>query len=112
MAVRILPTVAGLFHFRYRIDLDQNGTEFVLEYHFNPRDHGGRWRISLLNAAEQPLVMGRKLTLQRDLWRRFRYRSGMPKGRLEVVDVEGTGVQAGQDDLGRRVLVRYDDGKG
>lgn len=111
MATRILPTFVGLYHFRYQVDLDNDGTRYTLEFHFNVRDvlagNNGAWWIDLFDARGQALVVGRKLALGADLWGRYRYRENMPAGRLDVVDVTGAHVEPGADDLGTRVLVQY-----
>lgn len=106
MAERILPTIAGIYAFRYAVDIERDGTTRRLEFKFNPADRF--WYLDLRDSANRPLVLGMRLSLGRDKWRRYKYRDGVPRGRLDVVDVTGEGVEAGADDLGVRVLVRYD----
>lgn len=106
MAERILPTAAGIYAFRYSVDLELDGTSRTLEFKFNPAD--GFWYLDLRNAANEPLVLGMRLALGKNKWKRYKYMDGVPKGSLDVVDVSGEGREAGADDLGVRVLVQYD----
>lgn len=106
MAERILPTVAGLYAFRYAVDLELDGTRRNLEFKFNPSDRF--WYLDLRDAANQPLVLGMRLSLGRNKWSRYKYRDGVPRGSLDVVDVTGEGLEADAGDLGVRVLVQYD----
>lgn len=108
MADLFLPLFAGVYHYGYGFEFDP-GRKHIVEFHFNPRDDEplGSWRIDLYDAARVPLVLGTKLARGRDLWKRYRYKAGMPRGELYVVAVDASGGEAGQDDLGVRVLVKY-----
>lgn len=114
MALYNLPTFAGLYHYGYAIDLDQNGTTFRVELHHNPKDvtgtTDGAWWIDLRKADGTPLVLGLKLSLGRNKLRRYRYRDGMPLGDLHVVDSSGFDVEPGRDELGARVVLQYETG--
>lgn len=115
MAQRILPTFEGVYHYGYSVDLDQNGSTFVLEFHFLEGDsfgNDGAWYIDLYDSGRAPLVLKRKLKIGSDIWGQYRARKGMPKGKLDVVlaDISVSTAEAGPYDLGTRVLPRYDDG--
>lgn len=113
MAVRNLPTFAGLYHYGYPIDLDQNGTTFHVEIHYNPKDvtgsAEGAWWMDLRRSDGTAIVLGLKLALGRNKLQRFRYRSGIPLGDIHVVDSSGLHVEPGRDDFGSRVVLQYED---
>lgn len=112
MAIRNLPTFAGLYHYAYQVDLDGDGITRRLEIRHNPRDvtanATGAWWLDLFRADGTALVLGVKLALGRDKLRRFAYIDGMPAGMLHVVDSSGTHVEPGRDDLGGRVVLQYE----
>lgn len=106
----VLPVFSGIYRWRYRSDLDGLQRVHVLQWTFNARDDfagtDGAWYLDLYDAASNPLVLGTRISVGRDLWRRYRYRDGMPLGKLHVIS--RTGGEATSSNLGTDVLVQYE----
>jgi hypothetical protein len=112
MAIRVLPTFAGLYHYGYLVDLDRDGVRRRVEIRHNPRDTqgttDGAWYLDLLSIDGTALVRGVKLALGRNKLARYKYREGMPAGDLHVVDSSGQGHECGRDELGARVVLQWE----
>lgn len=98
----VIPITPDVPHFDFQVELD--GVTYTLELRWNERD--AAWYLSLLTAEEDPLVMGRKVVLDVPLWSRFKD-PRVPRGLLVAVDTSQKGIDAGYDDLGRRVQLVY-----
>lgn len=107
----IFPTFEGVFRWRYKVDFDGDRIERVVVFSFNGRDDfaagtDGAWYLDLYDAGNTPIVLGTRLSLGRDLWRKYRGRPGMPRGQLQVVST--TGAEPNSTNLGKDVLVQYE----
>ena len=63
--------------------------------------------MTIADAGGEVLVRDVKVVLGEDLLAAHRYDERLPKGRFDVVDTSGEGREAGADDLGTRVQVKY-----
>ena len=97
-----LPFAADVPHYSMQLSLD--GTTYVFELRFNPRDGG--WFFSVATPEGEPLVSGVRLSTSVPLLRRFVDRR-LPQGVLFAVDTAGAGADAGESDLGSRIVVLY-----
>ncbi|TPV96234.1 MAG: hypothetical protein B7733_05860 [Myxococcales bacterium FL481] len=112
MATYNMPLFPALSHYRYKLVIDPAIGQSVVEIHWSPADTtagtDGAWHMNLLTPGGDPLVMGIKLALGKDLLARYQYDSRVPKVKLNVVETGGTGQEAGRDDLKSRVLVQFE----
>lgn len=105
MAMSLIPIDPVDAHFSLEVDLD--GATYLLEFLWNTR--GEFWTLSILDAAEAPLVMGIRIVAAWELLAQYSD-DRLPGGRLLTVDMSGLGIDPGRDDLGKRVILVYDDG--
>lgn len=102
-----LPVFAGIYWWRYPIDLDEDGRDFTLTFHHCGAEVGGSWWLDIADATGTTLIAGLKLSLGRDKLRRYQHDPRFPRGVLAVVDTDGSGLDPGPTDLGTRVVVTY-----
>lgn len=89
--------------FEFSVELDQ--VTFGFEFRWNERE--ACWYVTLKDGEGNAIVSGRKVVIG-GLFRKFRSRSGAPQlGDVYVTDTSGAGVDAGLEDLGRRVKLTY-----
>lgn len=88
--------------FRQRTSLD--GVTFDLGLAWNERESA--WYLSVADADGLKLRGGIRMALNTPLLRSV-VDARRPAGELYLVDLDGTGVEAGLDDLGVRVLLMY-----
>lgn len=99
----IIPTNDAAEHYLQTVDLD--GRTFGLEFYWNTR--AARWFLSLWDASFSiRLLAGRQLSIDVPILARFRD-PRLPAGELVATDTAGTKLEAGRDDLGRRVVLLY-----
>lgn len=108
-----LPTFAGLYHYKYRLDFDGDNITRTVEIHFSPRDDtaagtDGAWSMDLVDAKGDVLVRGVKLSIGRDKLRRYRHIRGMPTACLHVVDTTGTGKEPTSTSFGSDVVLQIE----
>ena len=77
---------------------------YVIDLRWNER--AGAWFMDLLDENEDPIRMGIKVVLGTWLGRRS-IDPRFPAGAILAVDTSGAGLDAGLDDLGTRVLLRF-----
>ncbi len=90
--------------FNYRVNSVIEGTEFIFDVRWNGRDEA--WYMDLLDVDEDPIRTGIKIVLGSLLGRRSvdaRY----PDGAFVASDLAQSGVDAGFNDLGVRVVVFF-----
>lgn len=88
----------------YRMGTTLNGSQYILDVRWNGRD--GAWYLDILEQDETPIVNGVKIVLGCYLARRCSHPL-FREGVLVAIDTAGTRTDAGIDDLGTRVVVRY-----
>ena len=88
--------------YKFSIVLDGVTFNIYLQYMFR----SDRWYISLSDALENPLVMGKKMVIDFSLFE-YNIKSGMPKGQIVLFDTSGTGEECGFADLGNRCKLIY-----
>jgi hypothetical protein len=106
VATIAIPTVAGEPYYTQRTRLD--GRDYNLHFAWNEREE--RWRLSIHDDEDVPLVRGLKLVANWPLLRFYRFDPRVPPGELMVVDLTGSNEPPGLDDLGigrRCELVYY-----
>lgn len=81
-----------------------SGTQYIIVQRWNARD--GAWFFDLLAEDETPIAYGIKIVLGVLLGGR-NVNDEFPLGVFEAHDLTGSGVEAGLDDLGTRVVVYY-----
>jgi hypothetical protein len=89
---------------RYSIEVELDGTNFVLEFEWN--DRATSWFLDVLNEARERLLTGVRIVVGFPLIARYRD-SRLPKGDLSAVDTSGLGLDPALEDLGDRVLLVY-----
>lgn len=97
-----LPFIPSEFH--YRVNSVVDGTEYIFDVRWNARD--GAWYMDLLDVEEDPIRTGMKIVLGSLIGARSadpRY----PLGAFVASDLANSGIDAGFDDLGVRVVVFF-----
>jgi len=103
MASVIIPISVGVPDQQLQVELDS--VTYTLRFVWNARANG--WFVSLMDAEENPVLMGRRLVVSWPIWGRFVGRPLVPPGLFEAIDTSGQDLEAGLDDLGDRVQVMY-----
>ncbi len=69
----------------------------------------GGWTIGLEDRDGLPVILGRRVVLQLDIFFGYRHLPGMPTGSLFALDTTGQLTGVGREDLtsGRAVLIYY-----
>lgn len=88
MIILQIPTSSTNPHYTQSLSL--GGQSYVLELRYNTRM--ARWLLSVYDAAEQPLLLGVPLLIDRDLGAQYPTRK-LPNGSLFVADVSGAQLQ-------------------
>lgn len=89
--------------FEFSIELDL--VTYGFEFRWNERE--SCWYCTLRDGEGTVLVAGRKVVLGM-LFHKFRSKPGVPQlGDVYVTDTDGTELDAGLEDLGRRVKLTY-----
>lgn len=99
---RLIPVNGALTHSRLQCQLD--GTSFGLEFRWNERASG--WFFSIYAADGTLLLANRRLVVNWLLTARFRD-TRLPLGDFIATDTSGQNQEAGLNDLGTRVVVKY-----
>ena len=93
----------------YRLRVPLAGTMYLFDVHWNSRDSdgAGAWYFDIREEDETPIALGVKVVLGGRIGFGnthifFKQHS------LSVFDTSGTGVDAGYDDLGARVIVLHE----
>lgn len=102
MASFALPTSTDLPNYSFQCDLD--GTTYDLALRWGDREEC--WFFTLSTVDGTVLLAGRRLAVGSPLLRGFRD-PRLPPGELMAVDTSGNDLEAGQTDLGARVLLMY-----
>jgi hypothetical protein len=91
----------------YLIDVVLSGIEYKLRLLYNVR--ASFWSISIYEIDDTPIVEGVRLVINYPIFENI-VNKKLPKGRLYLIDVSDTKIEALQDDLGTRCVLVYDDG--
>lgn len=102
MTTIVVPTRQDVPHYTFEIDLD--GKTFGFEFLWNGRS--GAWYFTITDAVGTVLLAGRKVVLGFPLLNRFRD-PRLPAGDLAAIDTSGQYLEAGLNDLGKRVKLLY-----
>lgn len=92
---------AALFKIRTVLDT----VEVVLRFEWNGREN--RWTLHILDAQENPLLMGLVLNINSELIERFEI-PGLPPGLLVLYDTSDKNQECGRNDLGKRCVLMYE----
>lgn len=96
----LLPRLGGNYRFGATIE----STPYLFDVRWNSRD--AAWYMDVLEASEQPIVLGIKLVLGAYLGRRSNHRL-FKRGVFMMLDTSDAGRDATYDDLGERVILVY-----
>lgn len=88
----------------YRVGTALAGVQFLLDVRWNDRDSS--WYIDVLAEDETPIRSGIKVVLGSALGGRT-VAAGFPAGIMIAADLTKSGIEAGLDDLGARVVVNF-----
>lgn len=88
---------------RYTVRAVLDGSTFLLEFAWNPRDLSWYVQISDANAV---LLLVRRIAVGSALLRRFQ-NPNLPRGELLAIDTSGKDLDPGLADLGDRVPLLY-----
>lgn len=98
-----LPITQDGSWFQFSIELDQ--VTYGFEFRWNERE--GCWYLTLRDGEGNALLSSRKVVLGA-LFRKYRGTAGVPQlGDVYVFDTSGGELDAGLEDLGRRVVLTY-----
>ena len=89
---------------RYSIEVELDGTNFVLEFEWN--DRAASWFLDVRDEARVLLLAGVRVVVGFPLIARYRDPK-LPKGDLSAVDTSGLDLDPALEDLGDRVLLIY-----
>lgn len=89
-----------------RLEVALGGDVFVLEVRWN--EHLGRYVLDTYDAEGSPLLLGRAVEVDQDLYAGHRVTSpDLPADELRAFDSSGLGEACGEGDLGGRVRLIY-----
>lgn len=88
----------------YRVGVTLAGVQYLLDMRWNARD--AAHYMDILDETGDPIRTGIKVVLGTFLGQRSVDRQA-PYGLLVAVDTSGQGVDAGIDDMGARVVVKF-----
>lgn len=88
----------------YRVGTAIDGTQYVLDVYWNEIDLA--WYMSVFAADGEPIRQGIRIVLGIKLGRRC-VDPRFPTGAIVARDLTGAGLDAGRNDLGARVQLRY-----
>lgn len=80
------------------------GKTYGFDAHWNARD--AAWFMSVFEEDGTPIIQGAKLVLNAFIGRRSPHQL-FSDGAFSLADLSGQGLDAGQDDLGTRVVLTY-----
>ena len=103
MPIYEIPTTSASPSYTQRTAID--GATYTWSFDWNARD--SHWYLSLADASGDPMLSGFKMVVDADLLWSIRYDERIPQGLLAAMDMTLQGVDAGRDDLGARVQMRY-----
>jgi hypothetical protein len=98
----ILPFEPSIPNYRFGTTIDS--TPYILDVRWNARSNA--WFLDVFEVDEVPIFRGAKIVLGTYLGRRANHPL-VRRGVLLAVDTSGAGLDAGLDDLGTRVQVRW-----
>lgn len=101
---QILPLIPSDEHYEFATDLDGHG--YVFTIHWNSRDGDGAWYMAAAEDDGTVIMAGVKIVLGAFLGRQYRHRL-THAGALIVTDAARSGIDAGFDDLGVRIIVAH-----
>lgn len=99
---QVVPLRQGVASFVQRSSLD--GVTFELALSWNDRDQG--WYLSIADSNGDPIRSGIRLAFDWPLLIQV-VDERRPAGELYAEDLDGTGIDAGLEDLGGRVRLYY-----
>jgi hypothetical protein len=97
-----LPTRTDSPHYDFEIDLDS--VTYQIEFRWN--DRAAAWFMEIRDVNGVQLLSGRRVVLGYPLLARFRD-PRLPAGDIYAVDLTGSEVEPGVNDLGGRVSLLY-----
>ena len=99
----IVPTFPSTPLYKERVRLE--GRDYVFRFDWNNREE--RWYMSILDIAENNLLLGVKVVANWGLLDRHHFNPDLPPGELIAIDLETGGVSPGFSDFGTRVRLFY-----
>jgi hypothetical protein len=100
-----IPLSQTLTDYTERIDLD--GVVYEFRFRWNPRAEA--WFVDISDADGEPLVFGRKVTVDTLLTQQHKHVDGIAQGQLTAFDTTNRRIDPEQEDFGTRVLLLYFD---
>lgn len=97
-----LPIEQNSSHFRFRTELD--GATYTFEFRWN--DRWDAWLMSIGDAEGNPVASGVRVVINMPLVSHLSD-PRLPPGVLMAIDTTGQNLDAGYQDLGRRVPLMY-----
>lgn len=88
----------------FSLETQLDGTLYSFTFRWNAR--AGQWFLDIADASNDPIVSGIALVVSFPLARRCAD-PRMPPGLLTAYDTTGAGLDPGETDLGRRVVLLY-----
>jgi hypothetical protein len=106
VSVQPIPVVGSISSYRLSTTLtyDNQDVQHVFELRWNSRD--AAWYVNVLEVDDTPIVLGVKVVLGAFLGRRSTHPL-FTFGVLVAFDLSGQDLDAGFDDFGTRVSLRY-----
>ena len=102
MALYQIPSTPSLRSFTQRVELD--GGSYEIRQRWNARSKF--WYLDVYDVNGNPLLVGRKLTLDAPILQQHQTRE-VPPGELVAYDTSVRKAPAGLDELGERVVLLY-----
>lgn len=88
----------------YRVTVTITGTPYHFDVRWNVRDHA--WYFDVYESDETPIAYGLKIVLGTNIGRRVKHPL-FAEGAFRAADLTGKHLDAGFDDIGTRVQLRY-----
>jgi len=90
--------------FKLRTDIEE--VTYVLEFNYNSRLE--RWHINIMDADEEPILMGVPLGINFNILQRFRMTT-LPPGLMMLFDAEEQNSEATRASFGDTSLLLYEE---
>jgi len=101
--VTLIHPPRGEFRFNNRQILDN----IIYTFQFTWNKRAGFWHLALGNSSNAATVRNLQMVIATNILAPYQSNVDVPQGVLNVVDTSNTKIEAGRDEFGTRVVLRY-----
>jgi hypothetical protein len=107
MSVLEIPLRSDVDNYDFSVDLE--GITYIFELAWN--DRSSLWSL-IISDAERNVILGAiPIMVNANLLERFKMQN-LPPGTLALLDLSGSGLEAGKTDIGSRCIMIYEESEG